>query len=1253
MKREKEKVIGSLINNNQDKKTLLDLIINKSYSTLEDIAKELEKKVKDKEISKTIQANYLSFVANNIIDTDLFKDNGSLKDIYSFLAGYEPSVILHLSLDLNYVFSTALLNNFDDKVLFNLLESNNDNSSIAFSILNRRIKEDKLSLSHFEETNIIRYFIESSLRGEKVCLAKLINNSEFIKIFETNNISILNILEWTEHLTQPRKSLIDTNKFKKTVNSNDIVKLASLLSKDEIKYAWKNALIKNRFINKNLRFDCLDKGTSEQILEDPETIKLLPLSAIEEFIEGYEDKVKLYRTKELIFIYLDRINKETLPTTHNIFGNITKFELKNLIQDEYFDYVKEPVVLYLIKSLSEKQISIIIDNPRLKDQILNIKDVKYYKYLPLHLQEEILSKRAVFKNKNDLAFFINSKDELISKTFNNNPKLYNEFINYITSDNDLTIDNILNIINNLPSTYYKKLIKEDLNKLNGKILLSLLSSNIDVARQGILKDKELCVKVLESVNPETEQDYLNCLSKLSNSEKINLITKDSNYDNIETLCLTINTLDDKYKQEIYNNKAIREKVIFASNKHYILDKYTIEYLMNNEQEINRLSAEKLCDLLLQVNISDSIKILKDKKTLEKIIKSSKKNETIKETILKNPSLLSYVITPDNMNFIPRDTLVSIINNLPITERKYMCSNEYILKVIFSDRVLKTYKNLLEKNNYLFNTLDFDFLNEDTINIKFNVLEYITQDKELQRLFINIKYYLPINYKFIFTVTNLVNEIDPRYLKDVLILLEESLSNKNRNKIGNFEKILKDVNLDNLTIKEYNKIINYLLFLIPKYNYSNAHVRKIAKELIPESFEELKKFERTYDDYYTKALDAADQKSYANNYLLRFFKISLDEAKFAINKYNLNGIDVSKNRDLIFIQKLDKIINNGEYSSKEDIYSIVDLFKKDRLIKQSYANIINYEINTSTNNLKFTEEKVNGQKVNIYNAKDKFTYLVSRFGVEAFEAADYLEEWSNYLSTKEEDYFETNLISNDNLSSTSKLEILFGFNTIDNDSIMHMAPYHINDNNDLFMCPRSIINNTRESHNNIYVSKYEQRPKYKTSNPYILPDNIIVYKNQLYDDNNEIKHSYLEIIAKISRDFANKNHPNGLSIIVIDREYIANNELTKLNNNIDKYMKNSNVRLYSKIIKKYLNNKSGYILSNSTLAYHFDNKLVTEPLKKRINESTSINELDSLRRLLIEEQRKSKKVKVNISYETIDFDEIFKLIDARKKELLDK
>ncbi len=1253
MKREKERVISSLSNNNQDKKLLLDLIINKNYSTLEDVAQELEKKVKEKEISKNILANYLKFIANNIIDTDIFNEDGSLKTIYSFLADYETTIILHLSFDFNYVFSTTILNHFDDKVLLNLLESNNDNSSIAFSILNRRIKEDKFSLSHFEETNIIRYFVESSLRSEKNCLNKIINNKEFINILENNNINIFNMFEWTEHLTTPRKSLIDTNKFKKAVNSNDIVKLASLLSKDEVKYAWRNTLIKNRFINKNLRFDCLDKATGEQILEDPETIKLMPLNTIEEFIEGFEDKAKLYRTKDLIFLYLNRINKDTLYTTHNIFNSITNFELKNLIQDEYFDYVKEPVILYLIKSLSEKQINIICDNKKIKNQILEINDVKYYKYLPLNLQEEILSSKDIFKNKDNLNFFINSKAELISNSFHNKPKLYDELIEYITQENDLKIDSILNIINNLPTNYYKKLIKEDLDRLNGRILISLLSSNIDIARQGILKDKELCSKVLESVNHETIKDYLNCLYKLTNPERINLITKDSNIDNIEALCVTINTLDDKYKKEIYNNKAIREKVIFASNKYYIIDKYTTEYLLENEQEINRLSAEKLCDLILNLNIQDSIKILKDKNCLEKIIKSSKNNEAIKKSILKNPSLLPYVITPDNMNFIPRETLVSIINNLSINEKKYMCSNEYILKVIFKDRVLKTYKNLLEKNSYLYNTIDFDFLNEDTISIKFNVLEYITRDRELQRLFINIKNYLPINYKFILTMTNLVSEIDPDCLKDVLTLLEESLSGKNRSKIGNFEKILKGVNIDSLTIKEYNKIINYLLFLIPKYNYLNAHIRKIDKELIPESFEELKKFEKTYEEYYTKVLANSDQKSYTNNYLLRFFKISLEEAKFAVAKYNLNGIDIYKNKDLMFIQKLDKIINLGEYSSKEEIYTIVDLFKKDRLIKECYANIVNYEINTSANNLKYVEEIINGQKIKIYNAKDKFTYLVSHFGIDAYQTADYLEEWSNYLSSKEGDYIDTSLISNDNLSSTSKLEILFGFNTVDKNSIMHMAPYKYNGNNDLYMCPRSIINNTRESHNSVCINKYEQRLKYKTSNPYLLPDNIIVYKNQLYDGNSEIKHSYLEIIAKISHDFTNKNHPNGLSIIVIDREYIANNELTKLNNNIDKYLKNNNVRLYSKIIKKYLNNKSGYILSNSTLAYHFDNKLVVEPLKKRINESTSINELDSLRRLLIEEQKKSKKVKVNISYETIDYDEIFKLIDARKRELMNK
>ena len=45
MKREKDRIIDSIINNNQDKKVLLDLLINKNYTIIQDIAKELNTKV--------------------------------------------------------------------------------------------------------------------------------------------------------------------------------------------------------------------------------------------------------------------------------------------------------------------------------------------------------------------------------------------------------------------------------------------------------------------------------------------------------------------------------------------------------------------------------------------------------------------------------------------------------------------------------------------------------------------------------------------------------------------------------------------------------------------------------------------------------------------------------------------------------------------------------------------------------------------------------------------------------------------------------------------------------------------------------------------------------------------------------------------------------------------------------------------------------------------------------------------------------
>ena len=103
----------------------------------------------------------------------------------------------------------------------------------------------------------------------------------------------------------------------------------------------------------------------------------------------------------MIFLYLDKLTKDSLQSTHNIFDTITNFELKNLIEDVYFDYAKEPVILYLIKNLTERQIDIICENENIHNQIMSIKDVNYFHYLPITIQEQVLVTR---KSMNDILF---------------------------------------------------------------------------------------------------------------------------------------------------------------------------------------------------------------------------------------------------------------------------------------------------------------------------------------------------------------------------------------------------------------------------------------------------------------------------------------------------------------------------------------------------------------------------------------------------------------------------------------------------------------------------------------------------------------------------------------------------------------------------------------------------------------------------------------------------------------------------------
>jgi hypothetical protein len=225
-----------------------------------------------------------------------------------------------------------------------------------------------------------------------------------------------------------------------------------------------------------------------------------------------------------------------------------------------------------------------------------------------------------------------------------------------------------------------------------------------------------------------------------------------------------------------------------------------------------------------------------------------------------------------------------------------------------------------------------------------------------------------------------------------------------------------------------------------------------------------------------------------------------------------------------------------------------------------------------------------------------------------------------------------LIANDNFTLND--EIAFGFNGVLEDSIIAMSSNKkIADVSDEeFLMPRQLIDNTRDHNNTVNISKY----KSISNNPNIEPDFIIVEKEKLKDN------GYLEKIYRASQEFKNKNNKEGLAIIAVDKNKIIKSEQGKITKLIKEYNKGNDMQILSSLLTKVENNCYSN-LSNK----EFDIEEILNIVRNRISKSNSINELDYIEDIFINEYNKFKKVSPNIKC-NFNIREIKALINQRKQ-----
>lgn len=1274
----KEEFIVRIINrDNEVKDMIIRVIKNKDYSFLASLISSLDDLIKDRMINKEIKLNILQIIAWNLNEPTIFDNEMNLKEGFKFLEEHKNLLLKNIFQNEDTIFTENQLKNISDEHLIFMLPENSEikyKESNLISIMeeiSKRIQETNLDFSNFTTEEIKKYLQLASNHLYKKDLVKLINNEKFLNVFDANNISVEKLLEWTENCENPRLKLLETKKVKKALHDS-AAEISDLLSKEEVLITWKNIDIKNVFITKGLRFDCLDTNSQRLLLEDTDTFKVYNLKTIDEFIKGYENINILAENIEFIFVYLSKITKDNVNYCNSsiLLNNLNTMTIEYLLDDLRIDSISKEAILYLITSLKPENISLILTNKKIYNIVKENKSLYPFMNLPIDIQIDVLtSKESILKDNKLKKLLYNSKQGVVKEVFKEK-KFFEEFIALLAnSEKNFEPKEIEYILLNISKEQFSDFVNNQLTKLNGDTILYFLSNNSDLFKKIILDSKELIVKIFTSVNKKNSKEFITCLNKLSDSEKISLITKNIDIDNIYALKLVIDSIDELHKRELYNNKNIRNKILKSSNKYYIIDDLTKEYLLSNPKEIIELQTNALCEFLEMINEVQLKTILTNDEIILRILKDyhSKTSNLMISLINKHNIILKYLNKPEYSKYISKDLFYEIIENLTLEEKNAFCENINLERIVFDNnpKIYKIYKGLLDKNRYLLDTLIFPFLNENTILLKFSTLENLTKNKLFQQTYLKLSQKIKIPNKLLMTLLNVSQNFNTENeLTDILNVICESVYGNNRKKVGNFEKILMEVDFEKLNIQDYYKLISYLLYMIPRYKNADLNLTRPVKIIdVPSTFEEMLEYEINLIDEIERLSIKEDSEEYKNYFFIKHYKMTLEEIECFISRYNIDKVDEKVYKEeMKFIKELNDLYEKDNLELKSltkhlKIHSMLEIYNIEKKIKEMYSKIYNYELRIYSKASKVTNLSLYGKTISIYEPKDKFIFLVNSIPLESFinpKYNDYLDAWNNYINSNSK-HIVTNLISNDNLSINSYNTLIVGFDSISFNSIKKMAPYSLeNYNVQKFMVPRNLINNTRESCNNIILNKYEERTNHLNSNnPNIIPDYIIIFKDLLFANGRQ-NNAYLEKNYRASLDFKSKNHPKGLPIIMIDREKLVVSELTNLNESIKKYTQNNSVTLFSKCLNKFENNKTGYILSHSKLVDAFNENIILSPLKNRIYETNSLAELEYLKDIILEEKEKYTHPELlKVTYQKINYDNILELIEKHKRKVLNK
>lgn len=518
-----------------------------------------------------------------------------------------------------------------------------------------------------------------------------------------------------------------------------------------------------------------------------------------------------------------------------------------------------------------------------------------------------------------------------------------------------------------------------------------------------------------------------------------------------------------------------------------------------------------------------------------------------------------------------------IYNMADKLRDYLSISNFLScydRGIFSERAVATMENVFTKDPNIFNSMNFNMMQDEFLNINEDSLIHILRYPNLSSKLLLLKDNAP---DLLDTFIDRTNSLQGKeHIATVYEEMERMASSFAKNYTALEGRSSQEI-ID-LSLKKFDLCEKYL---------SRGKQGQSLEEFLDEEFEKSIQNESMIGKKYSPHTQESLKRDKCEIIFNKYFSISTEDAERILESYgddfsSIEGIldevskeTLSKIKAILSLENLEEL--NQLFAGKHPSIT-AEIMPADRMIaiessyREAYAKT--YTKSFSSTSGRISEEiqngnanfvEVDGKKVPVVKLTSPFNFLIHSSdtgfkGDKELKNNSFRETWTNNEDTSH------HLVATTNID-----ESFMGMAPVGNNGVYYgFVPN--NPENVNLMGNHDINSHVRNSGYSAQYAKYisQEKMPYNSRRVYSefaieknIPDYVVIFDDM---DEAKLKNAY-----KAAAEF-------GIPVISIDKREVVKNQEENLENLISKYQESHSVQDLETIIKTFETNKAGWLLN---------------------------------------------------------------------------